>query len=275
MNAQILADSLNLQTGNRITTFLITLWKPILGELARHRALSINAESSRAKPISKVKQQILEDPFIPKFTSDKKGMQGTLITDPESLDRAKVKWLKARDRALESVEDLEEESIHKQQVNRILEPWMKVSVMITGTDWDNFFELRCAEAAQPEFREVALEMRDLLNSSQPKSLNPGEWHLPYFQSDGEYDFRWQSIYSVQELLHFIVSKSARISYGNHLKDLDSLKAKELHDELVANKHWSCFEHAAIAMSMHPHQGKFRNLSGFMHYRQMLEEGVPV
>lgn len=274
MKSQILADSLNNQTGDRITTFLIELWKPVLGELARHRVLSINAESSRARPISKVKQQVSEDPFIPFFTATQKGMQGAEITDYNTYSCAVKGWLKARDRALENVAALEGLNIHKQQVNRILEPWMKVSVMVTGTDWDNFFKLRCHESTQPELRSVAVEMRCLLEDSTPVSLNPGEWHLPYFQTSGDYEFRWQGLYSVQELLYFIVSKSARISYGNHLKDLACEKAKELHDELKNNNHWSCFEHAAMVMSPRDNN-KFRNFRGFMHYRQMLEEGLKV
>ena len=262
MAVEILADSLNVATGDRLTTFLIDLWKPVLGELARHRMLSINAESSRAIPVSKVKEQVINNPFIPQFTLNQKGMQGAVINDSDLLGDCLDSWLEGRDRALESVAKLEALKVHKQHTNRILEPWVAVSVMVTATEWDNFFKLRCDEATQPELRAVALQMRDLKSQSCPRELKPGEWHLPYYSGIDLSD----SV-DVTDILAMIVAKSARISYGNHLKDLDLDKAKALHDELKDSGHWSCFEHAAVATS----DSRFsRNFKGFMHYRAMLE-----
>src|SRR5690606_24309199 len=95
---------------------------------------------------------------------------------PRSREEA---WLDARDRAIEIARAFESAGYHKQIINRLLEPFVHINVIVTSTEWSNFFALRDHEDAQPEIHELAHQMRIAQDASTPKLLKRGEWHLPY------------------------------------------------------------------------------------------------
>lgn len=160
ISAEIVADSTSPQ-GHRITTFLLTYPRFIHGELMTHRLFSRNSASSRAIPFNKMLQMVEEDPFIPiAWQKDHKGMQGTeYITNPDHINFRIAQWINASKKAITSAEELNgsitkktswddigedvSEGITKQLVNRLLEPFMWHTVLVTSTEWDNFFNLRC------------------------------------------------------------------------------------------------------------------------------------
>ena len=162
ISAQIVTDSMSPQ-GHRITTFLLTYPRFIHAEIMTHRVFSRNTASSRAIPFEKMVKMIKEDPFIPiAWQKDHKGMQGTeYITDPKIIDFKKGVWLHARNKAIQSAEELrynltriksmediqeiEETSVTKQLCNRLLEPFMWHTALVTATEWENFYELRCPQ----------------------------------------------------------------------------------------------------------------------------------
>src|SRR6202035_2540764 len=76
---------------------------------------------------------------------------------------------------------------HKQIVNRLIEPFMHITVVCTATEYSNFFSLRCHEAAEPHINLLACRMRDAINASTPKLLKPGQWHLPFVGVDDKVD----------------------------------------------------------------------------------------
>ena len=88
-------------------------------------------------------------------------------------------WRLAANQAADIAEAMAAAGYHKQVVNRILEPFQWISVIVTATEWGNFFELRDHDDAQPEIRHLAVLMKHAMDASTPKFLNPGEWHLPY------------------------------------------------------------------------------------------------
>ena len=136
---EILADSLSPQ-GHRITTYKVTYPRIIHAEMCRHRILSRNSASSRAIPFKKMLKMVQEDPFIPiAWQKDHKGMQGTEYLTNEEL---KWNWLEARDNAVKIARTLSDKDCTKQLCNRLLEPFLWHTEIITGTEWDNFFELR-------------------------------------------------------------------------------------------------------------------------------------
>lgn len=146
IKAEIVADSIN-QQGDRWTSLLITFPRIILSEVNTHRMLSKNTSSSRAIPFSKMLEAIKNDPFIPiAWQKDHKGMQGTeYITDEFGIKVANEEWLIARDSAIFQAEKLNKESnVTKQLCNRLLEPWMWTTMLISGSEegWNNFFSLR-------------------------------------------------------------------------------------------------------------------------------------
>lgn len=145
IKAEIVADSLSPQ-GDRLTSLLVTFPRIILAEVNTHRMLSKNTSSSRAIPFKKMVEAVQNDPFIPiAWQKHHKGMQGTeYITG--NISQLNEDWLKARDNALFMAKDLHDGSgVTKQLCNRLLEPFMWTTMLITGSKegWDNFFELRC------------------------------------------------------------------------------------------------------------------------------------
>jgi len=144
IEAKIVADSVNPQ-GNRITTFLLTFPRFILSELNTHRVFSKNSASSRAIPFEKMVKMVEDDPFIPiAWQSKHSGMQGNEYLDGESEQKLLVnKWLEARDLAVQQSKLLNNSNVTKQLCNRLLEPFMWHTVLLTATEFDNFFKLRC------------------------------------------------------------------------------------------------------------------------------------
>lgn len=143
-NCEILSDSLNPQ-GDRLTTMKITFPRFILAEFNTHRMFSRNSASSRAIPFDKMVKMVEENPFIPiAWQKDHRGMQGTEYSVNNKLNKAL--WLAARDEAVRSAKALNKESdVTKQLCNRLLEPFMWHTVIVTATEWENFFKLRCPE----------------------------------------------------------------------------------------------------------------------------------
>ena len=282
-NVQILADSFNTATGDRLTTYLLPRFpKCLLAELNTHRLLSRNAASSRAIPIEKMIERVQADPYLPTWTLNKRGMQGT-TADRLTSEEAELVALRLMDTAINEVQKLIRLGVHKQNANRYLEPWMRVPVLVSGTEWDNFFGLRCDKSTHPDFRETAIEMREARGKSIPKELKPGEWHVVYFSEQ-------ESGLSFIERLKIATARAARISYLTHLGDYDLMADAGLHDNLLSNGHMSPFEHCAMAIKNdvdpNPAMNKLfwwsrkrnrilslRNYRGFYSYRAHIEDKV--
>ena len=148
ISATIVADSLSPQ-GDRLTSVLVTFPRIILSEINTHRMLSKNTSSSRAIPFNKMVEAIENNPFIPiAWQRSHSGMQGTeYITDLAEIQGKNLMWLAGRDRAIKTAKDLHEADVTKQLANRLLEPFMWTTMLITGpkSGWDNFFNLRCPQ----------------------------------------------------------------------------------------------------------------------------------
>lgn len=145
INATIVADSIN-NTGERITTMLLTYPRIIHSEIMTHRMFSRNAASSRAVPFEKLVQSIKENPFIPiAWQKEHKGMQGSEYFQTESgenIHKLTEGWLQARDTAIQIAQGLNNSGVTKQLCNRLLEPFQYYTCLVTSTEWDNFFRLR-------------------------------------------------------------------------------------------------------------------------------------
>lgn len=147
ISAKIIADSKNT-FGDRITTMVVTFPRFILAELNTHRMFSRNSASSRAIPFKKMVEAVQNNPFIPiAWQKDHKGMQGNeYLTDIMDIQRAEYRWLLAKTNAVEEAKVLSEGvGVTKQLCNRLLEPFMWHTVLITSTEWENFFALRCPQ----------------------------------------------------------------------------------------------------------------------------------
>ena len=142
IKAEIVAHSINEQ-GDELISVLATFPRIILAEVNTHRMLSKNTSSSRAIPFNKMVESIQNDPFIPiAWQKEHSGMQGSEYH--EDTHKLAEGWLTARNSAIQIAEGLNNNKVTKQLANRLLEPFMWTTMLITGpkSGWDNFFHLR-------------------------------------------------------------------------------------------------------------------------------------
>ena len=221
ISAKIVADSISTQ-GDRLTSLQITFPRILLSEINTHRMLSKNTSSSRAIPFKKMVEAIENDPFIPiAWQKEHTGMQGyEYIIDEELINQCRLNWLGAKDKAIQFAKDANYNlQVTKQLCNRLLEPFMWTTMLITGSreGWQNFFNLRCPDyegfksrkEASKEFFEkgnidtskwsdldwlhlnkgqaeihmmmLSEAIYDCIQESVPKQLNPNEWHIPMIE----------------------------------------------------------------------------------------------
>lgn len=265
--AKILADSVG-PNGVRLTTWELTYARFSHSQLLTHRLFSRNSASSRAIPTRKLMRQILRDPALPIFWGkNQSGMQarGELAGWRRWL--AMQVWLKFRFVALAAAWTLYGLGLHKQLANRLLEPWMFITVIVTATEWRNWYRLRCHDDAQPEIQWLAQEMRRLHNESVPTRLEAGEWHLPLIHPGDKFEARF-GWYKVQKIA---VARCARVSYLTHANRRDYDEDVVLHDRLAKSGHWSPFEHVAQAQE----ENEVRwsgNFQGWTQYRELMDPG---
>ena len=272
ISAKIVADSIG-PNGVRLTTFVLTYPRFIHSEFMTHRMISRNASSSRAIPVKKQIQMVIDNPAIPlAFTKNKAGMQGGEALDGEAHDEAVTAWLEARDRAVEMANKLADLEVHKQYANRILEPWAHITVVATATDWNNFFALRCHEAAQPEIHALADAMYDVYSTNVPECLETGEWHLPFISDEEKLKMAARVEFTHSDLIKMSVARCARVSYLNHDGTKTSLdKDLELYGKLLGGEpiHASPAEHQAEATDGPPFIFS-GNLRGWNQFRKCLQ-----
>jgi thymidylate synthase ThyX len=237
ISAKIIADSISPK-GIRLTTMQLRYPKFIHGEFMTHRVFSRNASSSRAIPVERLIQDVIDDPAMPVFWGrNQKGMQA--IEEYDNPEGAKRLWLEARDNAVKQATTLHIVSLHKQIVNRVLEPFCHINVVVTATEWANFFALRRHKDAQPEIHALADAMWEAHGDSVPSRLEPGEWHLPYcnIAATSQTDLN----------IKLSVARCARVSYRTHEgKEPDIEDDLKLYDRLIGSipLHASPAEHQA-------------------------------
>lgn len=181
ISATIVADSVN-EFGNRITTMVVTFPRYILAELNTHRMFSRNSASSRAIPFEKMLKSVTENPYIPMaWQKDHKGMQGTQYFTEEEVAYGEfvAQYLAARDAAVEAAIGLSEGitysdgidsgdapsnetsvGVTKQIINRLLEPFIWHTVIVTATEWENFFALRCPKYVVGDITTAGVEKKE-------------------------------------------------------------------------------------------------------------------
>lgn len=193
VSAKVIAHSKSSVTGKEIATFELEFPRVILAEWNTHNALSKNASSSRAIPVPTMLKQIRENPaFLARFGAANKGMQDNgEHKEPVTFEfgtyhetgSAEEMWSKAGLIAADMAEAFHNAGYAKQVCNRLIEPWQMMKVVMTATELNNFFWLRNHDAADPTIAALARVIKDAYEASVPTVLNPGEWHVPYY-NDG-------------------------------------------------------------------------------------------
>lgn len=261
-SAKVLLDSIS-PNGDRLTTLEVTYPRIIHSEVLVHRTFSRNSASSRAIPIRKMLNSVLENAFIPTYWgANQQGMVAERAIEENQQAVARAVWITARDFAVRQAEILASLGVHKQTVNRLLEPFMYHTVIITATDFSNFFALRIHDDAQPEIREAATAMHDAMAASTPTLLQPGEWHLPITPDIEEL----KTTYSAEEIKLISAGRCARVSYLTHFGMRDPQADIDLAKRLIRGRHLSPFEHVATPTHVSKHYG---NLKGWIQMRKSI------
>jgi hypothetical protein len=263
----------------------------MLAEFNTHRSFSRNSASSRAIPLTKADgrgtlDRVKNDPAFPiAWTSEQPGMGGGSELEDWDLDAARYLFAKVWDSTIHHIEDYlklvakeypdlgEKErkahTLHKSLINRLLEPFMWHTVIVTATDWDGFWDQRCSPLAQPEIRVAAEAMKAAYDASEPQMIGFGDYHTPYVLPE-EYD--------LLELPHrcaVSTARCARVSYLNHsgTRDfkLDFVMFDRLRDPGDGPPHWSPLEHIATpALHTEQHLGNLKGWHQLRHYQRILD-----
>lgn len=241
-SAKVIEHSVS-EEGIEILSMQLRYPRFVHAEFMTHRMFSRNASSSRAIPVERMIEEILQHPAMPiHWGKNQKGMQAENECSElvGSLTREEA-WLMARDDAVKHARAFSAAGYHKQIVNRLLEPFMHINVIVTSTSWENFFTLRLHKDAQPEIRCLAEMMKAAKSASTPSLVKYGDWHLPYITVEERLNL------NVETLKKISVARCARVSYMTHDGKTPSVeKDLELYDRLVGSVplHASPAEHQA-------------------------------
>ena len=279
--AKIIEDSIS-PAGVRLTTLQLCYPRLVHSELMTHRVLSRNASSSRAIPVAKMIEQVRNNPAMPvHWGKNQAGMQAGEELSPMAKEGVKQLWLQAAKDAASTAQVMSDMGLHKQVANRILEPFQWIHVIVTATEWSNFFALRDHPDADPNIQLLAQVMAKAHNDSKPvyrdsRGYYEHAWHLPYVTA------RERELYpnelGVRHLCKLSAARCARVSYLTHDGDVpDPAKDLALYERLVGSRpmHASPIEHQAMvwehADSSRDFSGNFR---GWTQFRKIIEAEMP-
>lgn len=278
ISAKVIADSMT-KAGNRLTTVELRYPRFIHAELMTHRVFSRNASSTRAIPVARQIEEVKNDPAIPIYWSrNQKGMsaddenwgepirvaQGIYVPRDEA-------WNSARYDAIRWASRFSEAQYHKQLVNRLLEPFVHINVVVSSTKWNNWDRLRMHRAAEPHIRHLAREIKKARDDSTPAVLADGIWHLPYITEDDMKHPRanWMTLGMVSSM------RCARVSYrGFDDRDPDFRKDLEAYQRNLVSvdpedpPHASPCEHPAMADGDRKFPAMWGNFDGFCQFRKL-------
>lgn len=272
ISAKIIAHS-RAPDGKEIVTFELEYPRFIHSELMTHRLFSRNAASSRAIPVNKMIEAVRLSPAKPvHWGKNQPGMQAkeecieqvfiqafydNAIREGKTEEQASIEahvsapyaWGYFADEIADFAEQFSIAGYHKQIVNRILEPFQWMKTVVTSTEYDNWFWLRKHADAQPEIKVLAEKMWEALQESEPVELQPGDWHVPYF--NGAFGagcwIKSADTDSLEDALAISSSCCAQVSYRRLDDSLE--KARDIYKRLVESTpvHASPFEHQATPM----------------------------
>lgn len=270
ITAKVILDSIS-EDGVRLITLHLHYPRYILPEIDTHRMLSKNSRSSRARPVNSVMREVYDNPFIPShWTAYQKGMQGQEITDSKAIEFYTNFITSLGKNIVDAIELFNENCdakgiprLHKQVLNRYIENFASTDTIISGTDWENFFNLRISDKAEPHIKELAEAMYKAMDESTPKVVTVGDYHLPYITSE-ELEHN-----SLADCKLASVARCARVSYAPFgSTEPDFKKDLELGRTLLKDKHMSAFEHVATPL-LHASE-RTSNFRGWKQYRQEVD-----
>lgn len=261
----VVADSVS-PAGVRLTTVAARYPRIIHAEMMTHRAFSRNGQSTRGIPSLTLLKLVKADPFIPAWWGkNQKGMQAFEEVDEATAEKARQIWFDMFLYTMKGCEELATLGVHKQLANRPIEPFSYYTLLISSTDWANFFALRRDAQAQPEIRLIADYILRARRESKPQAVGYGRWHLPFIRPE---DIDELSRFGGHEQLKKVsAARCARVSYLNHFGIRDLADDLRLFSDLVENNppHMSPLEHQATPLF--PGEEQDSNYRGWHQHRK--------
>lgn len=260
ISAKLIKHSISKISNQEIYTFELELPRCILSELHTHRGeVVFNSQSSRAVPVLKYLDAIQQQPFSPiHWGKNQSGMQAYeesnswILYDGDAYSRERL-WELALNQASKMARAWGDAGYHKQIANRIVENFSYIKVVLTATNLTNFFHQRIHHAAEPHIRDLAIKMYQAIHASNPQSLSPGQWHLPYVKSvtNGKkiVYMKGDKQITLQEARDTSVACCAQVSYRN-IEDTKE-KVERIIEKLAPSGdpgHYSPFCHQATPMT---------------------------
>ncbi len=239
--AAVVADSWNPEQHSRLTTMKLVYPRFIHAEFMTHRMFSRNASSSRAIPVKTMLARVRLCPAQPaEWGRNKPGMQAdTQPLEAATIEAAQTIWDESALMMADQAERMSKLNVHKQVVNRLLEPFQMIHVVVTATEWDNFFALRRHPDADPTMQRLAEAMYEAIEESVPQVQ---EVHLPFLT---EHD---KSIGDEHARIAVSIARCARVSYMKHDGSMATpAEDMVLYQRLVDSQHLSPLEHVAFPM----------------------------
>lgn len=235
--AKVITDSVS-EAGVRISSVELQFPRFVLPQILMHRLWSRSCESLRARPTKSKVAEVEATPYCPVFRKNQKGMVAGEPLDYYSSVTAEQIWNRAAAEAAKTAAELAAIGVAKETANRLLEPFAYQKMLVTATDFSNFLRLRLADDAQPEIQQLAICLKNALDSSIPEYVTINEWHLPYVPPELTYE------YSPEQLRDICAARCARVSYCTHDGTVDVAKDFALARKLAEDFHTNAFEHAA-------------------------------
>lgn len=255
VEARVVADSISPQ-GVRITTIEGTIHRFVLAELNKHRLISQSAQSSRAVPVPKMLDMVRNDPMMPVFwganqsgMSAKEECSNPIEMGPNAYLPREEFWHHAANQTAHLAQIFHEAGYHKQLVNRLIEWCLPQKVVLTATEWDNFYALRDHPDAQPEIAAFARCAKEAMDNSAPTRIYFHEWHMPYvttveegYQTDGG-----EVTQDLEDAKRYSAARCATASYRTEKLSIE--RSLGIFEQLVTSDPWHSVpcEHVATPL----------------------------
>lgn len=289
--------------GSRVLTFEIEFPRIVLAETVTHRInsqtgevlffadrtttpeISKNSASSRAIPIKTMIQKVIDDPYIPeRFSKNQAGMQESAYLEGTLHDLAVEQWKFAMDRAVNAALVMSDLGVHKQDANRLLEPFSWVTQVLTASEdgLSNFFAQRCHKDAHPAFRKIARMMYIATQNSIPHLLKYDEWHLPYYdqKENGSTDHTQERVKfvptrcnSFPPSIKISAARCAWVSYfppSDIVAERSATRALDTYEKLTSASpmHPSPMEHQLTPLFHDADRFMVGNIEGWIQFRKL-------
>ena len=245
----------------------------IHSEVMTHCMFSKSCASSRAIPVERIIEEVYHTDTSPLgVQSEKHGMSGGEVLPDDIQSAFFIEWNKAKNNAIMTAHNMHKLGVHKQFINRILEPFQTMHMVLTGTEWEHFLELRTnKDTVDPMMYRLAKCIQKVYDTRVHNENIEPNVHIPYVTFEDLYVTLQDTKNSVISAMKVSAARCARVSYYKHDRTPTTVENDiKLFNRLYNDKHMSPMEHQAV----HAEDNSFYyKLYGFIPFRYMLENGL--